>query len=312
MDEYIDPETVHLRGQFFKNDDASSTPRAMSLCIDRDTPINKATVSRNISSPPAMPGTSQKRFSLRIGQLRKESSKKRKDSLRSNNLIICEGVIQEEVTPKQNPNPDVEVRETKPKIKSNSESATPSELSEQLRYWGFYFGKCGWPLVLFFCMASCIYQALKIYSDVWLNEVVDGKVNIEEVTFRMKPTPTVPNANHRFQLQPEFNFYIVLNILCTILAIVSVPFGQFAGHRARRSIHAGLVKSLLNTPVEQIQVGQFIQRFANDISVVDKVYKPNLVRKQHSSLKCISFPETLSHQLPTASVHSPVGQFHSD
>lgn len=55
------------------------------------------------------------------------------------------------------------------------------------------------------------------------------------------------------------------------MAIVSVPFGQFAGHRARRSIHAGLVKALLVLPVEQINIGQFIHRFANDVCVVDKV-----------------------------------------
>lgn len=55
------------------------------------------------------------------------------------------------------------------------------------------------------------------------------------------------------------------------MAVLSVPFGQYAGHMAKRSIHEGLVKTLLVLPVEQINIGQFIHRFANDVCVVDKV-----------------------------------------
>lgn len=56
-----------------------------------------------------------------------------------------------------------------------------------------------------------------------------------------------------------------------IVAVLSVPFGQYAGHMAKRSIHEGLVKTLLVLPVEKINIGQFIHRFANDVCVVDKV-----------------------------------------
>lgn len=72
-------------------------------------------------------------------------------------------------------------------------------------------------------------------------------------------------------MRPEFNSYIILNVLCILVAVLSVPFGQYAGHMAKRSIHSGLVKTLLVLPVEQINIGQFIHRFANDVCVIDKV-----------------------------------------
>lgn len=72
-------------------------------------------------------------------------------------------------------------------------------------------------------------------------------------------------------MRPQVNSYLILNVLCIVVAVLSVPFGQYAGHRAKRAIHEGLVKTLLALPVEQINIGQFIHRFANDVSVVDKV-----------------------------------------
>lgn len=96
-------------------------------------------------------------------------------------------------------------------------------------------------------------------------------------------------------------------MLCILVAVLSVPFGQYAGHRAKRSIHEGLVKTLLVLPVEQINIGQFIHRFANDVCVVDKVLWPNFGDLNSDSLKPF-ISENLSNEFPSSSVRDPLGQ----
>lgn len=95
--------------------------------------------------------------------------------------------------------------------------------------------------------------------------------------------------------------------------MLSVPFGQYAGHMAKRSIHSGLVKTLLVLPVEQINIGQFIHRFANDVCVIDKVPILFKFAMFHCNpFLCIFLSENLSNQLSSSPVCYPLDQCNSD
>lgn len=197
MDEYNDPDTVRLGGQFFSKSRSNSFQRenagqrTMSLCIDRN-PIAKTNVTRNISSPPAMPGTSQKRFSFRLALNRGGSKKTRNDSVRSNAQSPGEGTILEEgkegIPQKDLSDPNgTDESAGKRKLRvhegrdSFSEPRNDEKTPNQLHFWWFYFKRCGWALVFFFCLSSCFYQSLKMYSDMRLNDVVDGKEDLIQV-----------------------------------------------------------------------------------------------------------------------------------
>lgn len=203
MDEYNDPDTIRLSEHFFSKSGVDSpennnnTHRTRSLCMDRGQ-IVKTTVQRNISSPPAMPGTSQKRFSLRSSFHRLTSggsrSGPRSDSMRSNNQTRCDDTILEtnEVSPRSNLDSNGcvkdEGKKSEERINVEDEevdllkpSSGSRKDSNQIDFWLFYFKKCGWTLILVFSVSSCFYQSLKIYSDLWLNEVVDEKEDLKEV-----------------------------------------------------------------------------------------------------------------------------------
>lgn len=204
MDEYNDPDIVRVGENFYTKSGVDSpkpysSQRAMSLCIDPNQQITKATVVRNISSPPSMPGTSQKRFSLRSSFTRLTGGGSRSESMRSNKQSRCDDTIMEgnEMAPRTISEPNGGTCEDgksseRSQIDGESEdlmrkkkksSGTKSE-ENQLDYWIFYFKKCGLTLILIFSISSCFYQSLKIYSDLWLNEVVDDKEDLKEVRGR--------------------------------------------------------------------------------------------------------------------------------
>lgn len=203
MDEYNDPDTVRLGENFFSKSGMDSpkmthnSQRTMSLCIDPAQGV-KTVVSRNISSPPSMPGTSQKRFSLRssLKRLTGSSVGLRSDSMRSQKLARCDDTILEtnEMPSRNNlegsasseegqsePRIPVEVEggEKEDLVKKNLH--TGREQENQINFWLFYFKECGWTLILVFSLSSCFYQSLKIYSDMWLNEVVEETSDVKEV-----------------------------------------------------------------------------------------------------------------------------------
>lgn len=198
MDEYNDPDTVRLSEHFFSKSGVESSPnsqsqRTMSLCIDRDQ-IAKTTVHRNISSPPAMPGTSQKRFSLRSSFHRLTSGGLRNDSMRSNKQSGCDATIMEanEGSTGKSTSDEGGRSATEDRIKVEEETTDLLKQTDknkrndatQIDFWLFYFKKCGWTLILIFSISSCLYQSLKMYSDLWLNEVVDEKEDLKEVSHK--------------------------------------------------------------------------------------------------------------------------------
>lgn len=174
MDEYNDPDTVRLGKSFCAPGDSPlhcNGQRTMSLCIDQSQG-GRTTVVRNISSPPAMPATGLKRLSLRASLRRLTGG--RKDSLHSIKERRNSGAILEtgEVSPTEDPK---ELSIEKEKV------VVIEEPEGQLHLWFFYFKKCGWSLIVSFSLASCFYQTLKMYSDVWLNGSLDEGATLEEV-----------------------------------------------------------------------------------------------------------------------------------
>lgn len=193
MDEYNDPDIVRVGSSFYSKSGVGSSQaqpqnsqRTMSLCIDPNQVV-KSVVVRNISSPPAIPGTSQKRFSLRSSFSRLTG---RTDSLRSNKgHSRCEDTILEtnEATPRASNDEASVAGEAKlDQVDSETEdlmkkSSVAVEQEDQLNFWLFYFKRCGWMLIFVFSISSCFYQSLKIYSDMWLSEVVEENDDTREV-----------------------------------------------------------------------------------------------------------------------------------
>lgn len=68
--------------------------------------------------------------------------------------------------------------------------------------------------------------------------------------------------------------YTGLSLLSIVLSVGSNALGQIAGARARRVLHERALRSVMRSPMrffECTPVGRLINRFATDMSVVDKV-----------------------------------------
>jgi ATP-binding cassette, subfamily C (CFTR/MRP), member 1 len=68
--------------------------------------------------------------------------------------------------------------------------------------------------------------------------------------------------------------YTGLSLLSIVLSVGSNALGQIAGAKARRVLHERALRSVMRSPMrffECTPVGRLINRFATDMSVVDKV-----------------------------------------
>lgn len=168
-----------------------------------------------------------------------------------------------------------------------------------------YLKSCGLYVVLVFCVTAFGWQAFRIYSDVWLRGWTDNNKaaaaaaamqslmitdnndeNIsssthDNVSFFIAYTTHI-NLNYIFvsptssSLQElyYFNVYGALSMICILLAIISTPIGQWAGFRACQRIHEQLLAALMDKSLNFFQItplGRVMNRFSNDINVIDKV-----------------------------------------
>lgn len=56
--------------------------------------------------------------------------------------------------------------------------------------------------------------------------------------------------------------------------MISVPFGQYAGCKARRTLHEQLLQSIVQKSIYFFQTtpfGRMMNRFSSDMAVIDKV-----------------------------------------
>lgn len=195
MDEYNDPDTVQLGKSFFNKsgtDSPTNSQRTMSMCIER-TQGAKTTVSRNISSSPTMSETSkQKSGSFKSSLKRIANAGLKRESVRSNKTICADTIMEgNESTPKNDSqagsskeshrlDDSVDIEKSEKETHVNGNAMEKVETS-QIHNWGFYFKRCGWALILVFSVSSCFYQSIKVYSDLWLNELVDQRKSLIEV-----------------------------------------------------------------------------------------------------------------------------------
>lgn len=79
---------------------------------------------------------------------------------------------------------------------------------------------------------------------------------------------------HIEQLLYYFNVYGAMSTICILLAMVSTPIGQWAGFRACQRLHDRLLAALMDKSLNFFQItplGRVMNRFSNDINVIDKV-----------------------------------------
>lgn len=91
------------------------------------------------------------------------------------------------------------------------------------------------------------------------------------------------------QISYYFGIYGLLSAICVGFSMISVPFGQYAGSKARRSLHEQLLQSIVQKSIYFFQTtpfGQMMNRFSSDMAVIDKV---NLLWKSAVDVQCCHF-----------------------
>ncbi|XP_035915035.1 ATP-binding cassette sub-family C member Sur isoform X3 [Anopheles stephensi] len=137
-------------------------------------------------------------------------------------------------------------------------------------YW-LYLISCGPRMVAIFFLSALAQQALKVYTDFWLQEWTDQTSTVSptsgsaEIVDGQPPKP--------LEIQRHFQAYVALSAVCIVLAAISVPAGQRAGSNARRRLHRELIASVLQNSIhffQSVPVGRIMNRLSVDVAVVDK------------------------------------------
>ncbi|XP_050078932.1 ATP-binding cassette sub-family C member Sur [Anopheles maculipalpis] len=137
-------------------------------------------------------------------------------------------------------------------------------------YW-LYLISCGPRMVAIFFLSALAQQALKVYTDFWLQEWTDQTSTVSsnsvpaEITDGQAPKP--------IEIQRHFHAYVALSAVCIVLAAISVPAGQRAGSNARRRLHRELIASVLQNSIhffQSVPLGRIMNRLSVDVAVVDK------------------------------------------
>uniref|UniRef100_A0A182YDF7 Uncharacterized protein n=1 Tax=Anopheles stephensi TaxID=30069 RepID=A0A182YDF7_ANOST len=137
-------------------------------------------------------------------------------------------------------------------------------------YW-LYLISCGPRMVAIFFLSALAQQALKVYTDFWLQEWTDQTSAVSptsgsaEIVDGQPPKP--------LEIQRHFQAYVALSAVCIVLAAISVPAGQRAGSNARRRLHRELIASVLQNSIhffQSVPLGRIMNRLSVDVAVVDK------------------------------------------
>ncbi|XP_061511303.1 ATP-binding cassette sub-family C member Sur isoform X2 [Anopheles gambiae] len=140
-------------------------------------------------------------------------------------------------------------------------------------YW-LYLISCGPRMVAIFFLSALAQQALKVYTDFWLQEWTDQTATISTIVVPTNGTvadassPTKP-----LEIRRHFHAYVALSAVCIVLAAISVPAGQRAGSNARRRLHRELIASVLQNSIhffQSVPLGRIMNRLSIDVAVVDK------------------------------------------
>ncbi|ETN61558.1 hypothetical protein AND_006763 [Anopheles darlingi] len=155
-------------------------------------------------------------------------------------------------------------------------------------YW-LYLQSCGLKMVATFFLSALAQQALKVYTDFWLQEwtergsswndadVMPTTTTTTTTTSNSSAADTPVPSRSAINVQHYFQIYAALSAVCIVLAAISVPAGQRAGSNARRRLHRALIASVLQNSIhffQSVPLGRVMNRLSVDVAVVDKVAYP--------------------------------------
>ncbi|XP_059617752.1 ATP-binding cassette sub-family C member Sur [Phlebotomus argentipes] len=196
----------------------------------------------------------------------------------------------------------VECSESSGNVANYEEERKYGEIPVRI-YWQ-YLKDCGLGVVALFCLIALSWQTLRVLTDVWLQ----SWTNTIDLTAQA-------DTRH------YFNIYAILSGGCVLLSMLSTPIGQYAGLRARRKIHAKLLDAILGNSLRFFQttpLGRIMNRFSNDMAIIDKKIAPTSQRLLQFLLLCLcsilinSFisPWFLLLSLPICAIYYGVQHFY--
>ncbi|SPP85605.1 ATP-binding cassette sub-family C member Sur [Drosophila guanche] len=144
-----------------------------------------------------------------------------------------------------------------------------------------YIRACGVPIITAFFITALIWQCLRVYTDVWLQHWSDVHIQAREDV----------QKEEGHEVTYYFCMYTAISCVCIIMAMISTPAGQWAGCNARRNLHDKLLQSILHKTLHFFQVtspGRIVNRFSNDMAIIDKKIAATCQRLLQFSLLCIS------------------------
>ncbi|XP_052850782.1 ATP-binding cassette sub-family C member Sur isoform X2 [Drosophila gunungcola] len=159
-----------------------------------------------------------------------------------------------------------------------------------------YLRAAGLPIITVFFITALIWQCLRIYTDVWLQQWSDvhvkglgGDLNRDQILHQDERPLDGTEEGH--EVTYYFRMYAAISCVCIIMALVSTPAGQYAGCNARRNLHDKLLQTILHKTLHFFQVtplGRIVNRFSNDMAVIDKKIAATGQRLLQFTLLCLS------------------------
>ncbi|XP_037710283.1 ATP-binding cassette sub-family C member Sur [Drosophila subpulchrella] len=155
-----------------------------------------------------------------------------------------------------------------------------------------YIRAAGLPIITVFFITALIWQCLRVYTDVWLQQWSD--VHVQDIHGMSKGQDEAPADRPEVEdheVTYYFHMYAAISCVCIIMALVSTPAGQFAGCNARRNLHDKLLQTILHKTLHFFQVtplGCIVNRFSNDMAVIDKKIAATGQRLLQFTLLCLS------------------------
>ncbi|XP_017075895.2 ATP-binding cassette sub-family C member Sur [Drosophila eugracilis] len=150
-----------------------------------------------------------------------------------------------------------------------------------------YIRAAGLPIITVFFITALIWQCLRVYTDVWLKQWSDVHGSTKGLDESREDRSEVEDHEVTYY----FRMYAAISCVCIIMALVSTPAGQYAGINARRNLHDKLLQTILHKTLHFFQVtplGRIVNRFSNDMAVIDKKIAATGQRLLQLTLLCLS------------------------
>ncbi|KAH8255681.1 hypothetical protein KR038_008446 [Drosophila bunnanda] len=154
-----------------------------------------------------------------------------------------------------------------------------------------YIRAAGLPIITVFFITALIWQCLRVYTDVWLRHWSDAHVKSQDAGAGAEAVGQNGLEEEAHEVTYYFRMYAAISCVCIIMALVSTPAGQWAGCNARRNLHDKLLQTILHKTLHFFQVtplGRIVNRFSNDMAVIDKKIAATGQRLLQFTLLCLS------------------------